>query len=140
MRFSYRLLIFLIGLCAYLPTPSFAEDEAAAEAPIAAIYIPIKPSFVVNYGGPGRLRYIKADITLRVKDSTTANQVRHHIPYLRNNLVLLLSKQTDDAVDTQAGKELLRQAALEEIHAVLEEEEGESGVVDLYFDNFIVQR
>jgi flagellar FliL protein len=52
----------------------------------------------------------------------------------------LLSKQTDDAVDTQAGKELLRQAALEEIHAVLEEEEGESGVVDLYFDNFIVQR
>lgn len=116
------------------------EEEAPAEPAPSAIYIPLKPSFVVNYGGPGRLRYIKADITVRVKDTVTANQVRHHLPYLRNNLVLLLSKQTDDAIDTQQGKEILRQAALAEVHSVMSAEEGESGVVDLYFDNFIVQR
>ncbi|WP_317932517.1 flagellar basal body-associated FliL family protein [Halioxenophilus sp. WMMB6] len=122
---------------------SWAQEETEAEQstiPPSAIYIPLKPSFVVNYGGPGKLRYIKADITLRVQDTTTANQVRHHLPYLRNNLVLLLSKQTDESIDTQQGKEILRQAALAEMHAVLEEEEGSSGIIDLYFDNFIIQR
>ncbi len=140
MTFLYRLIMSLMILWVASTPIAFAEEEAAEVEPIAAIYIPIKPSFVVNYGGLGKLRYIKADISVRVKDSTTANQVRHHLPYLRNNIVLLLSKQTNDAVDTQAGKELLRQAALEEVHAVLAEEEGSSGVVDLYFDNFIVQR
>ncbi|GLS27124.1 flagellar basal body-associated FliL family protein [Marinibactrum halimedae] len=116
-----------------------AEEEGGGVVP-SAIYIPMKPSFVVNYGGPGKLRYIKADITLRVKDTVSANAVRHHLPYLRNNIVLLLSKQTEEVIDTQAGKELLRQAALEEVTGIMESEEGESGIVDLYFDNFIVQK
>jgi flagellar FliL protein len=123
---------------------TWAQDEDAEGgegAPVtSAIYIPMKPSFVVNFGGPGRLKYIKADITVRVKDTVTANQVRHHMPFLRNNIVLLLSAQTDEAIDTQQGKEILRQAALEEVHSVMAAEEGDSGVVDLYFDNFIVQR
>ena len=114
-------------------------DQGALGVAPSAVYVPLKPSFVVNYGGAGRMRYIKADITVRAKDTTTANQVRYHMPYLRNNLVLLLSKQTEDAIDTQEGKEILRQAALQEIHLVMEAEEGASGVTDLYFDNFIVQ-
>ena len=123
-------------------TPVFAQEEAdgAAHKPPSAVYVPLKPSFVVNFGGPGRMRYIKADVTLRVKDTVSANQVRHHIPFIRNNIVLLLSKQTEEAIDTQQGKEVLRKAALSEVHSVMEAEEGESGVVDLYFENFIVQR
>ena len=139
-----KRLFALLTILLLASFQAWAEDEEeAAEgevAPPSAIYIPLKPSFVVNYGGPGRLRYIKADITLRVKDTVTANQVRHHLPYLRNNLVLLLSKQTEEAIDTQQGKEILRDAALAEVHAIMEAEEGESGVVDLYFDNFIIQR
>ncbi|GAB2193530.1 flagellar basal body-associated FliL family protein [Sessilibacter sp. MAH2] len=143
MNISNRILTTMACVWMGYAGLAFAEDEKEAEGevaePIAAIYVPLKPSFVVNYGGADKLRYIKADITVRVKDTITADQVRHHLPYLRNNIVLLLSKQTDDTITTQAGKELLRQAALEEVHSVMAAEEGESGVVDLYFDNFIVQ-
>ncbi len=147
MTLIIRRILTLI-ITTLLVSPVWAQEAEAeggeggeeAHSPPSAVYIPIKPSFIVNFGGPGRMRYIKADITLRVKDTISGNKVRHHLPYIRNNLVLLLSKQTEEAINTQQGKEILRKAALAEVHSVLEAEEGESGVVDLYFDNFIVQR
>jgi flagellar FliL protein len=62
------------------------------------------------------------------------------MPFIRNNLVLLFSKQTDESLETQVGKENLRQAALDEVRKVLEQENGSSGVLDLYFNNFILQK
>ena len=116
------------------------DDEDYVAGPGQPIYIPLKPPFVVNYGGVGRLKYLKAELSVRVKDPNAANAVRHHMPYIRNNLVLLFSRQTDEELETQTGKEALRQAALEEVRTVLETENGESGVVDLYFNNFIIQK
>lgn len=135
----------LAALLLSLSSALLAEDEEAAEGEDSAvvakpIYIPLKPPFVVNYGGVGKLKYIKAELSVRVKDATAANTLRHHMPLIRNSMVLLFSSQTDADLDTQEGKELLRQAALNEINALLEEEEGESGVVDLFFNNLIVQQ
>lgn len=135
----------LAALLLSLTTTVWAEDEEAVEGEEGAvvakpIYIPLKPPFVVNYGGVGKLKYIKAELSVRVKDATAANTLRHHMPLIRNSMVLLFSSQTDADLDTQEGKELLRQAALTEINALLEEEEGESGVVDLFFNNLIVQQ
>lgn len=107
----------------------------------SAIYLPIKPAFVVNFGGPGKLRYIKAEVSVRVDSSDAANSVRHHLPYIRNNLVMLFASQTEDTVDSQAGKEALRQDALAEVRKILFEEDGlETGVVDIFFNTLIVQR
>ncbi|BFM09570.1 flagellar basal body-associated FliL family protein [Halioxenophilus aromaticivorans] len=133
-------LWLIMTVAALFATQANAQDEEeGGESQPSAVYVPLRPSFVVNYGGAGRMRYIKADITVRAKDTPTADQIRYHMPYIRNNIVLLLSKQTDEAIDTQEGKEILRQAALQEVHLVLEAEEEESGATDLYFDNFIVQ-
>jgi flagellar FliL protein len=126
---------------------SWAQDEGgegaeSGEAAVLkrAIYIPIKPPFVVNYGGKGRLRYMKASVSLRVSDTAGANSVRHHMPYIRNNLILLFSSQTEDRLDNQEGKELLRQEALAEIAAILEQEDGENKVEDLYFNQLVIQK
>jgi len=57
--------------------------------------------------------------------------------------VLLFSRQNDEDIDTQEGKELLRLAALEEIRTIVMAEEGEEngpGIVDLYFNNFVIQK
>lgn len=129
------LLLFLVA------PSSYAEDEPEAEVKPEALYIPLLPPFVVNYGGVGRLRYLKAEMTVRVHDITAAQGVRHHMPAIRDKIVTLLSAQEELVIDTQEGKEQLRQDALKEIRQVIELEEGkDSGVVDLFFDNFIVQR
>ena len=43
-------------------------------------------------------------------------------------------------MNNQEGKEILRQEALEEINKILIEEEGASGVLDLFFNQLVVQR
>jgi len=120
------------------------DEEAAAEeaqaATAAAIYLPIKPAFVVNYGGSGRLKYIKAEVSVRVDSSSAANSVRHHLPYIRNNLVMLFASQTDESLDSQEGKEALRQDALAEIRKIVMQEDQAEGIIDVFFNTLIVQK
>ena len=143
-----KLAPLVWALCLLFGTMTSAvaqeEDEAAEDkAPTKseALYIQLQPAFVVNYGGPGRLRYLKAEMTVRVQSMNAAQSVRHHMPAIRDSLVTLMSRQEELVIDTQEGKEQLRQDALAEIRQVIEMEEGkDTGVVDVYFDNLIVQR
>lgn len=128
----------LLMLICFVPL-AFAQSPDE-QTPQKAIYIPLKPPFVVNYGGKGRLKYMKASLSVRVAHSRAANSVRHHMPYIRNNLILLFSRQTEEALDSQEGKELLRQEAMAEIQSILETEDGESGLLDVFFNQLVVQK
>lgn len=131
-------------LCGVLVMHAHAQDEENEDEPVApqaAIYVPIIPAFVVNYGGQGKLKYIKLEVSLRVKDTLSSNSVRHHMPLIRDYLVREFSRLNDVDVDTQQGKELVRITALEGVKVLLAEEEGEEvEVTGLYFNNFVVQR
>lgn len=115
-------------------------EDGMALPNTGSIYIPLKPAFVVNYGGAGRLKYIKTDISLRLQDSAAANSVRHHMPFIRNNLVMLFAAQSDESIGSQEGKEALRQEALQEVQNVLQQEDRQDGVIDLYFNSFLIQK
>lgn len=143
---SLRCALVLLILAALSPWLYAADDEKEeaedGEPAVLArpIYIPVKPAFVVNYGGPGKLKYIKLEISLRAKDTVSSNAIRHHMPLIRDYLVREFSKLSDIDVDTQQGKEAVRVAALEGVKVLLKEEDGEEGVTGLYFNNFVVQR
>jgi len=132
-----------LGLCCLLllaanPLGAQESEEKAAEGDI---YVPLASPLVVNYGGPGRLKYLKAEISLRVDGSAQAAMLRHHMPLIRHKMVLLFSRQDEETVNTQEGRETLRLAAKEEINTALAAEEGEEALVrDLLFNNFVVQR
>lgn len=132
-----RLLALVISLL-LAASPSWGQDD---EAPEGSIYIPMTDSLVVNYGGSGRLKYLRAELALRVETPRLASMVRHHMPLIRANLVMLFSRQKDEDVNSQQGREQLRQLALEETNALLLAEEGEEQVVEnLLFNNFVVQK
>ena len=136
-KLTSKLCCVFIMLAAVNPYVHGQDEEDPLPQ---AIYLPLKPSFIVNYGGAGPLRYIKADLTARLANAEAASAVRHHLPYIRNNLVRLFSSQTDESISSQEGKEALRQEALKEIQMVVMEEEGIEGVDDLFFNSLIVQR
>jgi len=148
VRLAIKQMGFLFALlmaCSQwvLAQEEVEEGEEGAQVKVRPIYIPLKPPFVVNYGGKGKLKYLKAELSVRVASNIEASFVRHHMPMIRNNIVLLFSRQNEEDIDTQEGKELLRQAALEEIRQIIIEEEGDEngpGIVDLYFNNFIIQK
>ncbi|MGH1487191.1 MAG: flagellar basal body-associated FliL family protein [Cellvibrionaceae bacterium] len=119
------------------------EEEADPDEPAVLerpIYVPVKPAFVVNYGGKGKLKYMKLEVSLRAKDTPASNAIRHHMPLIRDYLVRSFSRLQDEDVDTQQGKENVRLSALEGIKQLLKEEDGEESVTGLYFNNFVVQR
>ena len=102
-------------------------------------YIHLTPAFVVNYGNTGRMKYLRTEIALKVNGAAAAGAVTIHRPYIRNNLVFLLTAQDSDIVNSTAGRETLRKVALDEVRALMTELEGMPMVDDLYFENFVVQ-
>jgi len=113
------------------------EGQEIEEDAEGNLYIPLAEPLVVNYGGAGRLKYLRADIALRVEDTAEASIIRHHMPLIRHKMVMLFSRQDEQAVNTQQGREQLRLAAKEEVNAALAQEEGDDALVeDLLFNNF----
>lgn len=140
MRFLFRYpLVVILAWAIWCPL-ALAQDGQDEGLTEGSIYIPMEPPFVVNYGGAGRLKYLKADLALRVQDVHTASAVRHHMPLIRNAMVMLLSRQSEESVTTTNGTEHLRQAAKEEIIRLLKAEHSAAEVLDVYFNNLIVQK
>lgn len=142
MKFKILMMFLLAPLLAF-STFSYAEDEAAeGEVDDEIRYLDIKPAVVTNYGGVGRMSYIKAEVSLQVSSHENFQKVFHHFPSLRHTLVMLLGQQTDATIAAGAPREALRQQLLAEMKAVMtaEEEGGEEMIDDLLFSAFFVQR
>ena len=144
-HFRASLFAILVALSVLSsPSASFAaepaEDPAAAMANL--IYYWLGPSFVSNYDGAGRLKYLKTDISVRMEPGT-AVLIDKHLPYLRNRMVVLLAAQIEENLTSTEGKELLRLQALGEIREALDFLEGPGNgerVMNLYFTGFVIQR
>ena len=130
----FKFLLPLAGLIVF----SFANVTQAAEVSETK-YIHLTPAFVVNYGNTGRMKYLRTEIALKVNGAAAAGAVTGHRPYIRNNLVFLLTAQDSDIVNSNVGRETLRKVALDEVRALMTELEGEPLVDDLFFENFVVQ-
>ena len=131
------LLMFLCQLAWAEDEESEATEEGEEAAAAAApIYIPLKPQFVVNYGGAGKLKFLKAGVTLRLANADAANAVQHHLPFIRHKLVMVFAGQTDETLESMDGREAMRQTALADIRSLLtlEEKMDNNAVVDLLFN------
>jgi len=140
---SHRLLLLVATLGHVLTAQAEEAEGEVAPVPSSQIrYVELKPTFVANYGvsDNGRLRYIKADITVRVDDINGEYATKYHLAALRNSLVLLLSRQDESTVSSAAGRETIKAEALAELREILHAEEGEGHIEELMFTNFVVQR
>jgi flagellar protein FliL len=104
-----------------------------------AIYLPIDPAFVVNFASQGKARFLQVTVEVMTRDPAMPDQIKLHMPVIRNNLMLLLSNQSYDGVSTLEGKETLREEALEVVQQILEEETGDPGIEAVYFTSFVMQ-
>jgi flagellar FliL protein len=130
--------IVMLGVLLSLVAVSVVRAE---DAPIATEtkYLHLEPAFVVNYGSTGRMKYLRTEIALKVSGNDAAAAVSQHKPYIRNNLVMLLSAQEAETMNSSQGRESLRKVALDEVRALMVKLEGSPLVDDLFFSNFVVQ-
>lgn len=111
MRKSYWLGVLGLWVSAA------ALGAGKGNEPVEGInYIPLQPALIVNYGGPGRVRYLKAELSLRAENAADAKLLLHHLPLVRDRLIRILGAQSEEMLVSAQGKEQLRALALAEIN------------------------
>jgi len=132
------LTLLFIGLSGYV----VAEDDEMVAAPVVTKYYDLKPAFVANFGESGskKLKFVKADVSVRTSSDDAIGEVMNHDALVRHQIVMLLSRQTEDVISSSSGQEAVRIEALETVQRVLKEETGSVQIDDLLFTSFIVQR
>jgi len=116
-----------------------AEEGGEEGESLPAIYLPIDPAFVVNFASQGKARFLQVTVEVMTRDPVMPDQIKLHMPVIRNNLMLLFSSQSYDGVSTLEGKETLREEALEVVQQILEEETDDPGIEAVYFTSFVMQ-
>lgn len=114
-------------------------DENVVEKKSPAIYFPIKPSFIINFQSRGRQRYLQTDVILMTRDATMFAGLQQHLPLIKNKLVMLFGGEVYEELQTDEGRELLRQKALEAVKEITEQELGKSDIEQILFTNFVMQ-
>ncbi|WP_062063047.1 flagellar basal body-associated FliL family protein [Cellvibrio sp. OA-2007] len=122
MNLLVKYCVAALGLT--LASSVLASGGSGPKVAEGVNYIPLEPALVVNYGGPGKARFIKAEISIRTETGEDAIEVTHHLPLIRDRLVSILSAQTEEAINSVEGKEYLRVYALAEINKALLKVEG----------------
>ncbi|WAC45877.1 flagellar basal body-associated FliL family protein [Pseudomonas sp. SL4(2022)] len=135
------LIAMLLALSLPLLAHASGDEEPKEGAPVAPVvaYVTLVPALVGNFGEGPKLKFYKADLSLRVTGADIEAKVKHHEPLIRNQLVMLFSQQTEEAMAASGARETLRAEALKQVQAVLTQEEGKPLVEDLLFNNLIIQ-
>ncbi|MEH6556575.1 MAG: flagellar basal body-associated FliL family protein [Oceanicoccus sp.] len=118
------------------------EEQVLEEVdtkPSPAMYFPIKPAFTVNFSSRGRQRYLQVDVSVLTRNVEVFNALQTHLPLVKNRLVMLFGGEIYDELQTDEGKELLRQKALEALQEIIKQEVGVEGVEEVLFTNFVMQ-
>ncbi|WP_290703337.1 flagellar basal body-associated FliL family protein [Amphritea sp.] len=133
-----KRLLLMVFLGALLQ-PAWAADEPVEGAEDDYVnYIELKP-FVSNFVSPGKLRFLKCEITIEVTSPAAHHAVNYHKPEVRHEILMLLSSKEEDQLKTVDAQHVLAQEALEKVQKVLLAEEGEAFVADLFFTSFVLQ-
>lgn len=103
------------------------------------IYEELGDVFVVNFIENNQLRYLQVKVEVMTRDPEAAEQVKTHMPLIRNNLVMLFSSLDYQTISTVAGKQKIRDEALAEIQSIMKQETGKPGVEAVYFTSFVMQ-
>ncbi|WOD09313.1 flagellar basal body-associated FliL family protein [Marinomonas sp. GJ51-6] len=129
------MAVFLFLFSNLINSHVFAEDAD----PASTAYIPLTPSFVVNYISENAgLSYIKTDITLRTNEEQQAI-IEANMPLVKDAIVMFLSSRTNDQVTGAIAREATRAAGAVAVNEALQAETGTSPIQDILFSSFVTQ-
>lgn len=122
--------------------PPTTEDGAEAQAAVSnkpPIYHGLDPDFVIAFQNPKKVRFLKASLEVMVYEQDVIDDIKLHMPAVRDAVLLLFSMQDEDNLMSLEGKEAFRAQILEKIRSTLERLTGRPGVEAVYFSNLVMQ-
>ncbi len=134
-RMVYRLAGTMVLLCAFLGM-AIAEEKKAV-----AFYQEIGPNFLINLrpsnGLPGG--FLQARVEVMVRSQAELDAVKLHVPYLRNDLVMLFSSKTKEQLLRADGQHSLRRQALTILRKRMQKEEPSVNIEKVLFTQVLIE-
>lgn len=115
------------------------SEEVVEEPDPEAIYFALNPKFKTNYEVNGRPRLFQVAITLVTREQDVIDALGLHSPTIKSRLVILLSGQKFDELQTPEGREALRAECLTVVQKIMNDEIGKPGVEKVLFTDFVMQ-
>lgn len=116
-----------------------AETEQKPETKPEVFYYDFSKPLIVNFPAGSRMRLMQVSISLLVDSQEAIEDLKKHDPMIRNNLLMLISAQSSDELNSREGKETLRQAVHAEVSTVLEKMTGKQPLKEVFFTSFVMQ-
>ncbi len=121
-------------------TDEMAMEEEIMEEPEMAIYHELHPAFVANFTGQSKKKYMQVYIVAMASEESVIEDLKLHMPAVRNDVLMTLSRTKSDEIETVEGKEMLRQKVLDTVKDTMTTKTGkEETIKDLYFTKFVAQ-
>jgi flagellar FliL protein len=105
----------------------------------AVTYVSLDPAFTMSFRDSEVAQFLQFNLDVAVREKGAEEAIKAQGPAIRNALVMLLSGQSAQDLQTREGKERLRTLIRDEIRDVLLRLTGEPRVVDVFFTSFLMQ-
>ncbi len=113
------------------------KDQSGNKLP--PLYVELGEPLVVNFVENNQIRYLQVQMEVMTRDPELPDEIKTHLPLIRNNLLLMLSDLDFATISSFTGKQKIRAEALAEVQSILKEQIGKKGVEELYFTTFVMQ-
>lgn len=126
--------------------PAPAQNTQPQPTPQAANQVPVVPSnlpgpvfdldtFIVNLLDDSGRRYLKSTIKLELSSQLLEEEIKQKMPEIRDNILVLLSSKSYEAVADTAGKLRLRTEIINRLNNIMT-----TGKINkVYFTEFVIQ-
>lgn len=111
------------------------DEEAGSEK----FYFDMSKPMVVDFPKESSMRLIQVAVSMLAEDEETIAVLKKNEPMVRNNLMMLISAQSPDNLNTREGKDKLRKAMLKDVGDVLKKMAGKGQIKEIFFTSFVMQ-
>ncbi len=115
------------------------QQEEVKEEKEPAQYIGVPESITSNIPGKSKNRTVQIKMSFMVRGDEAKDAVKTHMPQLKNDVLMLVSQQSADELQTPEGRVALQEKALETVQATLTELSGKPTVEKVLFISFVMQ-
>jgi len=126
------------GKNAGAPAAGAAPGQNSAAGPAQAEYLQLDPNFLANFSVNGRQRYLQVSLAVKTRDPAAITAMQTHMPLIRNRLVMLLSGEVFEQLQTDEGRVALQRKLLDAIREILQKETGKADIEQVLFTSFVM--
>lgn len=114
-----------------------AKSHANEGAP-AVGYYGFEPDIITNYVSSGRkIGFVRITAELMIGDVANVSVVEHHSPLLRDAIIDVLIRQSEQKVKSMTGREEIRMMILDRLKELMKKETGKTIIRDLLFTKYL---